>query len=421
MAEGEGVEIGILVQQVKEFEIRRRAVRSDGQSAGDCGDQKPEDQQDRGGAAACARNGRADGSFGFLGHPVAEEQREAGEAGREIVFLARGKAEEEKDDGGPAEEEQQDGFCGPADASDTWQAEAYLRQRLRKKRTPRQKPQENQTVEKKNRDRVVIYRIALPKIAKELFVDEIKPEKAFGLAGRRIAQRGEDVPGSGNQKKDEGAGEEMHLQHVAQVARQKKKDKHDRAGEDYTDESFGEDAKRYDRGDPPAGEKRGLFGLPTIEEEIESDADPESDRYIGDKYACKEIGPDCSEQDYRGPKAGLRHQETPAEKIEKEGEREDAEMEGEACAPGVDTKYLDAKGDSPVRERGLLEITDIVLVEGNPVMADENFAPGICVGSVDIVLERRGEEAWAENSQPEKREDYERGPGALSERAKHSD
>jgi hypothetical protein len=90
-------------------------------------------------------------------------------------------------------------------------------------------------------------------------------------------------------------------------------------------------------------------------------------------------------------------------------------MEGEAGAPGVDAEKLDPDGDTPIRERGLLKVSDIVLVEGDPVVADENFAAGVGMGGVDVVLQRRGEQAGAKDGQPEESEDDKRGPGALSE------
>jgi len=43
------------------------------------------------------------------------------------------------------------------------------------------------------------------------------------------------------------------------------------------------------------------------------------------------------------------------------------------------------------------------------------------VGGVDVVLEGRGEEAGAIDGEPQEKEDDERGPGALSDRAKHSE
>ena len=60
-------------------------------------------------------------------------------------------------------------------------------------------------------------------------------------------------------------------------------------------------------------------------------------------------------------------------------------------------------------------------MKGDPVVANENFAAGVGVGGVDVVLKRRGEEAGAVDGEPKEKEDDERGPGALSDRAKHSE
>ena len=96
-------------------------------------------------------------------------------------------------------------------------------------------------------------------------------------------------------------------------------------------------------------------------------------------------------------------------------------MEREAGAPGVDTEEFNAEGDAPIGKRGFFEVADIVFVESDPVVADEDFAAGVGVRGVDIVLKRRREEAGAVDGQPEEKKDDERGPGALSDRAKHSE
>ena len=96
-------------------------------------------------------------------------------------------------------------------------------------------------------------------------------------------------------------------------------------------------------------------------------------------------------------------------------------MEGEASAPGVDAEDFDGDGGAPVGERGFFEVTDIVFVQRHPIVADQDFAAGIGVGSVNVILKGRGEQAGAVDGQPEEKEDDERGPGALSDRAKHSE
>ena len=61
----------------------------------------------------------------------------------------------------------------------------------------------------------------------------------------------------------------------------------------------------------------------------------------------------------------------------------------------MDTEEFDAEGDSPVGKRGFLKVADIVFVEGDPVVADEDFAASVGVRGVDVVLKRRGEETGA--------------------------
>ena len=213
----------------------------------------------------------------------------------------------------------------------------------------------------------------------------------------------------------------MHLQQMAKVAGEKKEDENDGAGEDDADESFGENVEGDDGGDAPAGKKRGLFGLPAVEEKIEGDADPEADGDVGNQDAGEEIRAAGSQENYSGPEAGLRREEAAAEEVEQEGEEEDAQMKGEAGAPSVDAQEFDGDGGTPVGKRGLFEVADVVFVKGDPVVANENFAAGVGVGGVDVVLKRRGEEAGAVDGEPKEKEDDERGPGALSDRAKHSE
>lgn len=161
--------------------------------------------------------------------------------------------------------------------------------------------------------------------------------------------------------------------------------------------------------------------MPAIEEEIEGDANPEADGDVGNEDAREEIGAAGGEENYSRPEAGLRRQEAAAEEIEKEGQGEDAQMEREAGAPGVDTEELEAEGDAPIGKRGFFKVADAVFVKSDPVVADEDFAAGVGVGSVDIVLKGRGEKTGAIDGEPEEKEDDERGPGALSDGAKHSE
>src|SRR5260370_19401012 len=125
----------------------------------------------------------------------------------------------------------------------------------------------------------------------------------------------------------------MHLQEVAQVAREEQKDEDDGAGEDDADESLGEDVESDYRGDAPAGKQRGFFGLPAVEEEIESDADPQADSDVRNQDAREEIRSARGEENHGGPEAGLRRQEAAAGEAQEEGERENAQGKREAGGP----------------------------------------------------------------------------------------
>jgi hypothetical protein len=57
----------------------------------------------------------------------------------------------------------------------------------------------------------------------------------------------------------------------------------------------------------------------------------------------------------------------------------------------MDAKEFDTLGDSPVGKRRLFKVTDVVFVKGHPVVADKDFAAGIGVRGVDVILERRCE------------------------------
>ena len=94
-------------------------------------------------------------------------------------------------------------------------------------------------------------------------------------------------------------------------------------------------------------------------------------------------------------------------------------MERKTRAPGVNTKELDGDGGAPIGERCFFAVTNVVFVKRDPVVPDKNFAAGVGVRGVYVVLQRRREEAGAVNGQPQEKQDDKRGPGALSDRTKH--
>ena len=193
-------------------------MRNGGEDSSNHRDEQANDQQNRGGRAPGARDRRADRSFFFLSEPIAQQKRERRERRRDVIFLAGREAEEEQDHGEPAKQQEQYRIAGFSNAGDAWQPQADLRQSLREERTPGEEPNKQKSVEKNKRNGSVIDGIAFAEIAKELFVDEIEPEEAFSLALRRIAKRRENMPGGRDDKKDNDAGEQMHLEDVAEVA-----------------------------------------------------------------------------------------------------------------------------------------------------------------------------------------------------------
>jgi len=261
-----------------------------------------------------------------------------------------------------------------------------LGNRLREERAPREKPEQQQAVKEKNGDGVVVARIAFVEVAEKLFVDEIKPEKAFGLAGGWIAKGSENVPGGSDEKKDQGAGGQMHLEEVAEVPREKQEQENDGAGKHDANEALGENAESDESGDAPAGKKGRLFGLPAVEEEIEGEADPEADGDVRNENTREEVRSARGQKNDAGPETGLRGEKAAAKEKEQESDGEDAEVEEEACAPGVSAEEFHTSRHAPIGEGRLFEIADAVFMKGDPVMAEENVVGGVGVGGVHVVL-----------------------------------
>ena len=140
--------------------------------------------------------------------------------------------------------------------------------------TPGHEPDEDHSPEEDERERAVVDGIALADVAEEMFIDEIEPEKTFGLARGRIAKRGEDVPGSGNDEQDDGAGDEAHFEEMAEVTDEQQENENDCGGEDDADEALGENVERDGDGEGPARKDGWFAGLPAVEEEVEAKTDP---------------------------------------------------------------------------------------------------------------------------------------------------
>ena len=87
---------------------------------------RPTTRIDGGRDTAGAGDVAAVGGFGFVCEPTAEDERDAGQCGGEVILLARGEAEEEQDDDGPDEEEEQGGFVRCAHVGGAQEAQADL-------------------------------------------------------------------------------------------------------------------------------------------------------------------------------------------------------------------------------------------------------------------------------------------------------
>ena len=172
---------------------------------------------------------------------------------------------------------EQGGFLGRAHVGGAEEAEADLTERLREEGAPGHEPDENHSPEEDERECAVVDGIALADVAEEMFVDEIKPEETFGLAGGRIFDGREDVPGSGDDEHDDGARDEPHFQEMAEISDEQEKNENDGGGKNDADEAFGEDVEGDGDGESPTGEDGRIAGLPAVEEKVEAEADPETD------------------------------------------------------------------------------------------------------------------------------------------------
>jgi hypothetical protein len=74
----------------------------------------------------------------------------------------------------------------------------------------------------------------------------------------------------------------------------------------------------------------------------------------------------------------------------------------------VDAKDLIADCDSPIHQRGFLEVTYAVVIKCHPVVTDEHFAGGFRMDCVDVV-EKRGREHVADvDARPQEEKDHQR-------------
>ena len=105
--------------------------------------------------------------------------------------------------------------------------------------------------------------------AGDVFVVKIEPGPASGCgeaeAGRQgdwwIAERGEDVPGRGDDEEDGGACQEVEFEQEVELFCDCKVEQDEPDGEDEADQALGEDVQGHDCGEGHAGEERRFLWL----------------------------------------------------------------------------------------------------------------------------------------------------------------
>jgi hypothetical protein len=89
-------------------------------------------------------------------------------------------------------------------------------------------------------------------------------------------------------------------------------------------------------------------------------------------------------------------------------------MQRQPRTPGVRAEKRHAHGHSPIRQRCLFQVAYAVFVESDPVLAGENFVAGVGMRSIYVVHQRRCEQTWGVNGEPQQGQDGKRRPGARS-------
>ena len=90
---------------------------------------------------------------------------------------------------------------------------------------------------------VVVARDAAAEEAEDMLVDEVEPEEAVAVDAPGVAQAGEDVPGGGDEEKEERAGEWFEAAPVAEFAGEREEEGGGGEDEDDGDQTLGEDGE----------------------------------------------------------------------------------------------------------------------------------------------------------------------------------
>ena len=358
-----------------------------------------------------------------LGEGAGDEEDERRERGENVVLLPGGEGEEGEGDGGPEEKEEAGALVGREGVGAEAGAESSGAERKGfsegggKEGGPGQEPDEEEAEKEPERDGVVVAGDTEVEVAEELLIDEVEPGPAVDVAlgGERdgevavgegeatgmplggVGEGGEDVPGSGDQQEDGGAGERVKLTEAAEraspVVGGEEGCQDDGDGKDDADQALGKDVEGAGEGEGPAEKAGGLGLLLGAPEGEQGKGEPAADEDVRDIDAGKDEEAEARKGDEAGVEAGATRVEGCAgEVFEQEREQEDGQGEGETGSGGRDAEELEAGGHGPVKERGFLEIADAVGIEGDEVVAEEHLAGDFGVNGVSVVEQGRGEE-----------------------------
>jgi hypothetical protein len=125
---------------------------------------------------------------------------------------------------------------------------------------PGKEPESGEEPEEEDRDLSVVVRDAALQEAGDVLVVEIEPgpacaggkAEARGEGDGGIAQRGEDVPGGGDEEEEQGGWDEVQLEEQAELAGESQVEDDEADGEDEADDSLGEEVEGGDGGEGEA-------------------------------------------------------------------------------------------------------------------------------------------------------------------------
>ena len=142
---------------------------------------------------------------------------------------------------------------------------------------PGEEPEQKQQPEEWDGDVAVVVRDATAEEARDVLVVEIEPGPP-GVGGQtetrrhgdgRVAQRGEDVPRSGDQQEERGGCQQVESGEQAQVAGECQVEQDEAQREDDADESLGEQIEGSDRSEAEHGRERGVAVADAVERDEE--------------------------------------------------------------------------------------------------------------------------------------------------------